>query len=115
MSFIEPLNKVEFDTLIKNTKTFVFLDFYADWCAPCTRMLPIIEHIAKDEELVGKVQFNKINADFEGDLAEQFGVRGIPAFYLIQTNESEETKVVKEWVGTQDPFKLRSEILEAIK
>jgi thioredoxin 1 len=115
MSFIQPLNKADFDTLLKTTKTFVFLDFYADWCGPCVRMLPIIEHLAKDEDFVGKVQFNKINADFEGELAEQFEVRGIPAFFLIETNENEELKIVKNWVGTQDPFKLRADIVEAIK
>ncbi len=115
MSFIEPLNKTDFDTLLKSTKTFVFLDFYADWCGPCVRMLPIIEHLAKDEEFVGKVQFKKVNVDFEDQLAAQFEVRGIPAFFLIETNENEEIKIIKDWTGVQDPFKLRESIVEAIK
>jgi thioredoxin 1 len=110
MSFLEPINKADFDTLLKTTKTFLFLDFYADWCGPCKRMEPILEHLAKDEDFVGKLQFKKINADFEGELAEQFNVRGIPAYFLVETNENEELTIVKNWVGSQDPFKLKDEI-----
>jgi thioredoxin 1 len=114
MSFLEPITKADFDNLLKTTKTFVFLDFYADWCGPCKRMEPILEHLAKDEDFVGKLQFNKINADFEGELSEQFNVRGIPAYFLIQTNENDEVNIIKSWVGSQDPFKLKDEILAGI-
>jgi thioredoxin 1 len=114
MSFVEPINLLDFEKTIKSTNTYMFLDFYADWCAPCMRMMPIIESISQDEDMVGKVTFYKVNADFEQELSMKFGVRGIPAFYLIKTNETEGFEIIKNWVGTQDPFKLKADILLSI-
>jgi thioredoxin 1 len=114
MSFINNLSKKEFDEAVKGTKTFLFLDFYADWCGPCIRMMPIIDKMAQDEDLLGKVSFHKINADFEEELSVEFGVKGIPAFFLVESNEKEKYEIVKSWVGTQDPFKLKADILMSI-
>ncbi len=114
MSFVNNLTKKEFDEEIKSTKSYMFLDFYADWCGPCVRMNPIIDKIAQDEELLGKVSFHKINADFEEVLSVKFGVRGIPAFFLIETNETDQFETIKSWVGTQDFFKLKADILMSI-
>jgi thiol-disulfide isomerase/thioredoxin len=111
MSFIEPLNKIEFDELTSTTSTFAFLDFYADWCGPCMRMLPTIENLAQDEEFVGKINFYKVNVDYESELAESFSVRGIPAFHLIETQSDGKFQLIKSWVGSQDPFKLKADLL----
>jgi thioredoxin-like negative regulator of GroEL len=114
MSFVQPLNKKDFEELLKTTTTYLLIDFYADWCAPCMRMMPIIESIAQDEEMLGKITFYKVNADFEQELSEQFQVRGIPAFFLVQTDGTGTLNIVKNWVGSQDPFKLKSDILMSI-
>jgi thioredoxin 1 len=111
MSFIEPLNKLDFDELTTTTSTFAFLDFYADWCGPCMRMLPIIENLAQDEDFVGKINFYKVNVDYESELAEKFSVMGIPAFHLIETKAGTEFQSIKSWVGSQDPFKLKADLL----
>ena len=114
MSFIEPLNKIKFEELITNTESFIFVDFYADWCGPCVRMLPMIEQLAKDEELAGKVTMYKSNVDYESDLAELFKVTGIPALHLVQTYKDKPFEIIKSWVGIQDVYKLKNEILFSI-
>ncbi|MGL4759025.1 MAG: thioredoxin family protein [Patescibacteria group bacterium] len=114
MSFVNKLNAKEFNELLDSTKTFHFLDFYAEWCGPCMRMMPIIENLAQDEELLGSISFHKINADYNEALSTKFGVRGIPAFFLIQTNENGKYEIIKSWVGTQDPFNLKSDLLLTI-
>ncbi|MBS6475460.1 MAG: thioredoxin family protein, partial [Clostridiales bacterium] len=42
---------------IKNSEKTVLLDFYADWCAPCRLVSPLIDEIAKEnpQYLVGKI------------------------------------------------------------
>ncbi|MBN1291439.1 MAG: thioredoxin [Candidatus Latescibacteria bacterium] len=53
------------------------IDFYADWCAPCKMIAPIIEELSKEYE--GKVNFYKINTEQEQELAAAFGIRSIPS------------------------------------
>lgn len=57
------------------------IDFYADWCGPCRIAGPILEEVGN--ELGGKVQVYKINTDQEKELAQVFGITGIPAFLYI--------------------------------
>ncbi|MBS4058067.1 MAG: redoxin domain-containing protein [Bacteroidales bacterium] len=53
------------------------IDFYADWCAPCKRIAPIMEKLAKTYE--GRIRIYKINVDNERKLASVFKVQSIPA------------------------------------
>jgi thioredoxin len=57
------------------------IDFYADWCGPCKIASPILEEISK--EYAGKVNVYKIDTDVEKELAQVFGISGIPAFLYI--------------------------------
>ncbi len=68
----------------KNPQSWVYegdvpaiVDFYADWCAPCRRIAPIMEKIAKDYE--GRLKVYKIDVDKEQRLASVFQVRSIPS------------------------------------
>jgi len=57
------------------------IDFYADWCGPCKIAGPILEQIGI--EYADKIQVYKINTDQERELAQVFGITGIPAFLYI--------------------------------
>jgi len=57
------------------------VDFYADWCGPCKIASPILEEIGV--EYAGKIVIYKINTDQERELAQVFGITGIPAFLYI--------------------------------
>ena len=71
----------EFNELATQDKP-VLLDFYADWCGPCQSLLPIVEKLADKYE--GKVHIQKVNVDRFPQLAQKFGVRSIPALFLMQ-------------------------------
>ena len=57
------------------------IDFYADWCAPCRMMAPVMEELAK--EYKEKVYIYKIDTQVERELAAVFGIQSLPTFLII--------------------------------
>ncbi|MCC6398378.1 MAG: thioredoxin [Bacteroidetes bacterium] len=57
------------------------IDFYADWCAPCRMVAPILEDLAK--EFDGKLNVYKIDTEKEQELAAMFGIRSIPSLLFV--------------------------------
>lgn len=74
-------NMSSFNEII-NGDTPVLVDFYADWCAPCRMMSPILQQVAREME--GKVKVIKIDVDKNGEAAQKYGVRSIPTLILFQ-------------------------------
>ena len=73
-----------FQDLIKGEKP-ILVDFYADWCAPCKAMNPILKSVKS--KMGDQIKILKINIDRNQAVANKFNVRGIPTFILFQSNE----------------------------
>jgi thioredoxin 1 len=101
MSNIIELNENNFDK--ETAEGITLVDFWAPWCGPCKMLGPILEKVA--EELGEKVQIAKINVDDSPKLAQKFGVRSIPAIFIIKNG-----KIVKQFVGLQD----KTQLIQAI-
>ncbi|MCL1973394.1 MAG: thioredoxin [Bacteroidetes bacterium] len=89
------LNKADFLAKVVNYETSpnewnylgdkpAIIDFYADWCAPCRAVAPILEELA--EEYSGKIYVYKIDTEKEKELAQLFGIRSIPSLLFIPMN-----------------------------
>ena len=78
---IEIKSAEEFESLVKKSNDPLVVDFYANWCGPCRMLTPVLEQKLKDKE---KVKFVKVNVDNHPDLAEEFGVMGIPHVILFK-------------------------------
>ncbi len=78
--------KVSIDNIeeIRKSEKTVLLDFYADWCGPCSMVSPIVDEIAEEnpQYLVGK-----INVDEEMELSQQFGISSIPTLAVMKNGE----------------------------
>jgi len=57
------------------------IDFYADWCAPCKMVAPILEELSK--EYKGKVDIYKVNTEEERELSSMFGIQSIPSLLFV--------------------------------
>lgn len=57
------------------------IDFYADWCAPCRQLSPLVEEIAK--EYAGKIIVYKVDTEKEKTLARNMGITGLPTLFFI--------------------------------
>jgi thioredoxin 1 len=57
------------------------IDFYADWCAPCRQLSPLVEEIAK--EYSGKIDVFKVDTEKEKVLAQKLGITGLPTLLFI--------------------------------
>lgn len=64
----------------------VIIDFYADWCAPCRQLSPLIEEIAKEYE--GKIQVYKVDTEKEKALAQNLGITALPTLLFIPVEGS---------------------------
>lgn len=69
----------------------VLVDYWADWCAPCKIIAPILDEIATD--YAGKVKVAKLNIDQNPATPPKFGIRGIPTLMLFKNGSVEATKV----------------------
>lgn len=63
----------------------VVVDFWADWCAPCKVLMPLLEKIATEYE--GAFLLAKVNADQQPGIAQQLGVRNLPTVMVIQDGQ----------------------------
>ena len=69
----------------------VLVDFWAEWCGPCKMLAPTVEKVANEYE--GKAKFVKLNIDDNNQVAQQYGIKGIPTLILFK-NGSEADRTV---------------------
>ncbi|QGU32382.1 thioredoxin [Thermochromatium tepidum] len=64
----------------------VLVDFWADWCAPCRMLMPILSKLA--EQYGGRFLLAKVDTEAEQALAVQFGIRSLPTVQLFRDGQA---------------------------
>ncbi len=80
-----------FEADVIKSEVPVLLDFWAEWCAPCKMIAPMLVEIA--EEYGGRLKIAKLNIDDNPSVPPKFGIRGIPTLILFKNGTVEGQKV----------------------
>ena len=91
MTNVIELNDVNFDSEVKRSTQPVLVDFYATWCGPCKKQLPIMDEVAK--EFANKARVTKMNVDDGKIKAAEFGISSIPALLVFKDGQVAERLV----------------------
>lgn len=73
-----------FDSIVSNS-SFTIVDFWAEWCAPCKVMHPVMEKLAS--KYSGTITFAKLNVDQNQEIASKYGVLSIPTFIIFKDGQ----------------------------
>ena len=79
------------------------VDLWAEWCAPCHFIAPILKEIAKEYE--GKLNVCKLNVDENPKTASEYEIMAIPTLLIFKNG-----KLVDKIVGLQDKKEIAKKV-----
>ena len=101
------LTDSNFKQEVLSSSTPVLVDFWAEWCAPCRALAPVVEKIADVNAVHLKV--GKLNVDENPETAQQYGIQGIPTLLLFKDGQ-----VAHQMVGFQYQANIQRGIDETV-
>ncbi len=101
ISMAHVLTSADFESTIASGVTLV--DFYADWCGPCQRLIPVIDDMAKI--YAGRANICKLDVDASDDIAGKFGIMSIPTILVFK-----ESQLVEKLIGLRSQEELEAAV-----
>jgi thioredoxin 1 len=106
---VKDVNDGSFETEVLKSDLPVLVDFWAEWCAPCRAMAPIVESVAA--KFAGTAKVVKVNVDDNQSVTQRFGIKGIPTMIVFKggkeaerlvgaTNEQAVSRIIEEQLST---------------
>ncbi|MBI2973917.1 MAG: thioredoxin [Armatimonadetes bacterium] len=93
----------DFETQVLKANTPVLVDFWAEWCAPCRMIAPIVEELAGEYD--GKLKVVKLDVDDNQGIAYKYGIMSIPTLGIFKGGE-----MVERLVGYMPKQQLKRKI-----
>lgn len=88
---IKTVTDASFEQDVINSSKPVLVDFWAEWCALCRALTPILEEVAATHSK--DMTFAKINIDENPQAPAKFGVMSIPTLILFKNGQVEAVKM----------------------
>ncbi len=85
MSEMTTLTEQNWKEEVLNSDLLTIVDFWAQWCAPCHMIAPIVEEISGEYE--GKIKVGKLNVDENPGIAGKYRIMGIPTLLFFRSGE----------------------------
>ena len=96
-----------FEAEVLESNQPVLVDFWAEWCAPCRVVGPIVDELA--EEYAGRVKVAKLDVDAHADTSLEYDISSIPTILLFVGG-----RVVRKFVGVTPKQELTRALEEAL-
>ena len=94
---------MSFEKDVIKSKLPTIVDFWAAWCGPCKQIAPFLEEISDEKKDL--INIYKMNIDKNPEIAEKYGVRGIPTLMFFSDGKLVDTKIgslsktsLNEWI-----------------
>jgi thioredoxin 1 len=85
MAEITDVTDATFEGEVLKSGTPVLVDFWAEWCAPCRQIAPIVKDLA--DEYGEKIKVVKINIDESPVTPGNYGIRSIPTVLAFKDGQ----------------------------
>ena len=76
-----------FEKEVLNCKDTVIVDFYGTWCMPCKILAPIVEKVAKDNN----IKLAKVDVDENESLVRSYKIMSVPTLLIFKNGELKAT------------------------
>ena len=97
------LSEATFDQEVSQHPGLLMVDFWAEWCAPCRLLAPVLDELVR--ESAGRVTLAKVNVDENPGLAARYGIRSIPTVLFIKDG-----KVLDQVIGAVPRAQIRKKL-----
>lgn len=88
MATLEELTDNNFKQNVIENNGVVVVDFWAQWCGPCRKLMPLMEQI--QNEFKDEVKIYKIDADKNINSAKEYGISSLPSVLIFKNGEVKE-------------------------
>jgi thioredoxin 1 len=82
--------KASFEQDVIKSELPVLVDYWAEWCAPCKAIGPLLDELATEYQ--GKLRIAKVNMDEDVEIGQKYHVRGMPTLMIFKNGNVEAQK-----------------------
>lgn len=91
MAAIEEINDNNFENKVIKSSCPVVVDFYAQWCGPCRKIVPVLEQI--QVEFKDDIKVYKIESDKNINTSKEYGISSLPSVLIYVDGTVKEVMV----------------------